>query len=142
MKQELTGMSFHAWLDDPNGLIANEPIGLIEIRGLFEAFVGRRRLEHVNWSEGMILCVAALVRRGLRPALPNYRTGEWEWTEHFNGETGEDDPMIVGGALIGTWAAYGDSGGAEHVRFSASLPDGPLPERTAYYPIPDSIDVC
>jgi hypothetical protein len=130
----VTGISFRKWLDDPHGLPTKEPIGLIEIEVLFKSFVGRRKLEYVDWLDGMILCVAALVRRGLRPMLPNYKTGKWEWTDHFNGENGEDDPMTVGGMAIGSWCGNGDSGGALHLRFGTNLPDGPLPERTAYYP--------
>ena len=135
MQHEPTGMSFSKWLDDPDGLPTNEPIGLIEIRDVFNSAFGRYRLEYGDWLDGLILCVAALVQRGVRPMLPNFETGKWEWTNRFNGEDGGDDtPLVVAARAIWTWCAYGDSGGAQQLRFGTRLPDGQLPERSAYYP--------
>jgi hypothetical protein len=135
IQHEPTGMSFREWLDDPRGLPTKEPIGLIEIREIFYAGFGGHRLEYRDWLEGLRLCVAALVQRGLRPMLPNYETGKWEWTDGFNGENGDDDaPKTVAEMAVLSWNAFGDSGGAEHLRFGTRLPDGPLPEPSAYYP--------
>jgi hypothetical protein len=135
MQHESTGMSFRKWLDDPDGLPIKEPIGLIEIREIFNSAFGRCRLEYGEWLDGLRLCVAAFVQRGLRPMLPNYETGKWEWTNRFSGENGDDDtPRSVAEMAVLSWCAFGDSGGAEHVRFGTRLPDGPLPERSAYYP--------
>jgi hypothetical protein len=39
LKHELTGVPFHTWLNDPNGLIADEAIGLIKVRCQFEAII-------------------------------------------------------------------------------------------------------
>lgn len=141
MQHEPTGMTFHKWLDDSNGLPSKEPIGLVEIREIFNAGFGRYRLEYQDFLEGLRLCVAALVQRGLRPMLPNYEKGKWEWTSIFNGESGDNDsPKSIGDMAILSWVGWGDSGGAEHLRFGTRLPSGPLPERSAYYPAPGTCD--
>jgi hypothetical protein len=75
------------------------------------------------------------VQRGLKPMLPNYEAGRWEWTNRFNGESGHDEaPLTAAKTAIFSWCAFGDSGGAEHLRFGTRLPDGPLPERSPYFP--------
>jgi hypothetical protein len=135
MQHEPTGMSFRKWLHDPGGLPIIEPMGLIEISEVFDSAFGRYRLQQRDWLEGLMLCIAALGERGLRPMLPNYETGKWEWTNRFNGENGDDDsPRSIAETAVLSWCAFGDSGGAEHLRFGTQLPDGPLPERSAYYP--------
>ncbi|WP_139017304.1 hypothetical protein [Bradyrhizobium sp. STM 3809] len=134
MQHDPTGLSFAQWLNDPRGLPAKEPISLVEIRDAFHSAFGGYRLEYGSWLDGLIICVAALVRRGLRPMLPNYRTRTWEWTDRFIGEDGEDDPESVAAMVIFSWCAYGDSGGAEHLRFGTRLPDAALPGPSAYYP--------
>ena len=63
MQHESTGMSFRKWLDDPDGLPIEEPIGLIEINEIFKSAFGRQKLEHRDWLDGLNLCVAALVQR-------------------------------------------------------------------------------
>ena len=139
MRPELTGLAFRDWLNDPNGLPAREPIGLIEIKDIFNAafsqHFGRSKLGYGEWLEGLRLCVAALVQRGLRPMLPNYETGKWEWTDRFNGfEEPDDTPIGIASTAVFSWCANGDSGGAEHLRFGTQLPEGPLPEPSAFYP--------
>jgi hypothetical protein len=62
MQHEPTGMSFSKWLDDPDGLPTNEPIGLIEIRDVFNSTFSRYRLEYGDWLDGVITlrcCVCA-----------------------------------------------------------------------------------
>jgi hypothetical protein len=135
LHHEPTSMSFHKWLDDPDGLPIKEPISLIEIRQIFNSDFGGSRLAYGDRLEGLRLCVAALVRRGLRPMLPNYETGKWEWTNRFSGMNGDDDtPRSIAEMAVLSWVAFGDSGGAEHLRFGTQLANGPLPERSAYYP--------
>jgi transposase len=36
-----------------------------------------------EWLEAMQLCIAALLRRGCRPALYDHETGAWKWTDWF-----------------------------------------------------------
>ncbi|WP_315786886.1 hypothetical protein [Bradyrhizobium sp. SZCCHNPS1003] len=134
MQHEPTGMSFRQWLDDLDGLPAKEPIGLAEIAEIFNSAFGRYKLDYGSWLDGLKLCVAAIVQRGLRPMLPNYETGKWEWTDRFHGENGEDDPRSVAATAVFSWCAHSDSGGAEHLRFGTRLPETALPEPSAYYP--------
>jgi hypothetical protein len=123
-------MSFVEWLDDPASWPASEPVSLIEIgTALHMAFDGSDLL-HREWLEARKLYVEALVRRGLRPMLPNYETGSWEWTDRFNGFEGDDDsPQSIATAALTSLYAFGDSGGAEHLRLGTQLSSGPLPER-------------
>ncbi|MGJ5077084.1 hypothetical protein [Bradyrhizobium oligotrophicum] len=135
MQHEPSGLSFREWLDDPTGMPITQPIGLDQIQEIFNAGFGHHRLTYGDWLDGFALCVAAVVLRGFRPMLPNYETRRWEWTTRFNGETGDDDtPLTVAKAAIFSACAFGDSGGAEHLRFGTRLPDGPLPARSLYYP--------
>jgi len=123
-------MSFSKWLDDPASWPASEPVSLIEIStALHSAFDGCD-LDLGEWLEARKLYLETLVRRGLRPMFPNYETGTWEWTDRFNGFEGDDNsPGSIADAALQSWDAFGDSGGAEHLRFGTQLSSGPLPER-------------
>jgi len=47
----------------------------------------------------------------------------WTWTDRFNGWEGNDDsPEGIAEAAVDSWAAFGDSGGAEGLRFATALP--------------------
>lgn len=126
--QPLQEKSFTNWLADPAGLNSQNLLGLEAIdQQLRDAFLIDAKSD---WYTAIVLCVAALIERGLRPMLPNEGTGVWEWTERFNGyEGGDDTPLGIGEGAIGSWVAFGDSGGAEDLRFGTALPSTPAKVR-------------
>ena len=59
--------------------------------------------------------------------LPNDDTGVWEWTERFHGvEDYNDTPLGIAEGAIASWVAFGNSGGAEDLRFGTVLPNRPF----------------
>ncbi len=79
-----------------------------------------------GWNEAMRLCIASLIRRGWRPMLYNKAARKWEWTTRFNYfddlESPDDSPEGIANAAVTSWVAFGDSGGAEDLRFATRLP--------------------
>jgi hypothetical protein len=83
--------------------------------------------DYRDWQEAMRLCIAQLLRRGYKPALYSYESCSWGWTDRFTwpAEFGEG-PEGIAAAAVQSWLAFGDSGGAEDLRFASELPtDGP-----------------
>jgi hypothetical protein len=135
LKHRQTGMSFSEWLDDPASWPAMQPISLVEIiEALHGAFDGSNLVGR-EWLDARELYLAALLRRGLRPMLPNYKASTWEWTDRFNGfEENDDSPESIAAAAFFSLYAFGDSGGAKHLRFGTHLSAGSPPERTQFDP--------
>jgi hypothetical protein len=116
-----TGMAFRDWLRVSSGFPAKDPISLMEIdAAIQEGFACGQN----DWHEAMRLCIASLLRRGWRPMLYDKEFGTWEWTDRFNGldEPGDGSPECIAGATVASWVAFGDSGGAEDLRFATRLP--------------------
>jgi hypothetical protein len=112
-------MGFEEWLKHPSGFPANDPISLMEINAaLTEAFACDQR----QWHQAMRRCIEALLRRGLRPMLPD-ESGAWQWTNRFSYEPDvRDTPESIADAAVTSWVAFGDSGGAKDLRFATTLP--------------------
>jgi hypothetical protein len=54
--------------------------------------------------------------------LPD-ESGAWQWTDRFSYEPEvPDTPESIADAAITSWVAFGDSGGAEALRFATELP--------------------
>jgi hypothetical protein len=125
-----TGMAFREWLRRGTELPKQGSISLMQI----SAAVGEEFAfnDNKDWHEAMKLCIAELLRSGHKTALYNYDSDSWEWTDRFNLP---DDfgigPEGVAAAAIQSWVAFGDSGGAEDLRFAIELPaEGPpAPQR-------------
>jgi hypothetical protein len=97
------------------------PISLIQIDA---AITGEFAFDdNKDWQEAMRLCITELLRRGYKPALYNDRSESWEWTTRFTWpeEFGEG-PEGIAAAAVQSWLAFGDSGGAEDLRFATELP--------------------
>jgi hypothetical protein len=79
--------------------------------------------DHRDWQEAMILFIVELLGRGYRPALYDHASCSWNWTDRFTWpeEFGEG-PEGIAAAAIQSWLAFGDSGGAEDLRFATNLP--------------------
>jgi len=80
-----------------------------------------------EWHQAMRLCIEALLRRGWRLMLYGQEAGAWQRTDRFvwPDEFG-DRPEGIANAVVASWVAFGDSGGAEDIRFATRLPtDGP-----------------
>lgn len=116
-----TEMAVREWLRQGTELPKQGPISLMQI----SAAIGKQFAfnDNLDWHEAMKFCIAELLRRGHRTALYNYSSGSWEWTDRFNlpDEFGKG-PEGVAVAAIQSWVAFGDSGGAEDLRFAIDLP--------------------
>ena len=117
-----TGMPFEEWLRNPSGLLVNKPIGLRDIDMAIREGFGPP-VDQKQWFDRMVLCIAALLRRGWRPMLYDGKAGAWLWTDRFDcpDEFG-DGPEGVAAAAVTSWIAFGDSGGAEALRFATAIP--------------------
>jgi hypothetical protein len=122
LRHRTTGIAFEEWLKHPSGFPANDPISLMEIAAaLTEGFTCDQR----QWHQAMRRCIEALLRRGWRPMLPD-QSGSWQWTNRFSYEPDVPDiPESISDAAVTSWVAFGDSGGAEDLRFATKLPDDP-----------------
>jgi hypothetical protein len=117
------GLGFREWLRQPTGLPME---GSISLRLIDSAIRENFEFEdHKDWQEAMILSIAELLRRGYGQALYDRASGSWGWTDRFicPDEFGEG-PEDIGAAVVQSWLAFGDSGGAEDLRFVTELPTG------------------
>ena len=115
LRHRTTGVPIEDWLEGWCSAREKEIIGLrdidLAIRHGFD-------VSHREWFETMDLCIKRLVELGFQPMLFDDERGEWEWTDRFDSEAGE-----MAGYAVTSWVAFGDSGGAEDLRFAKALPD-------------------
>jgi len=97
-----------------------DPISLMDIDAEIQEGLAR---DQIDWHEAMCVCIASLLRRGRRPMLYDERSGTWQWTDQFTvPEMFGDGPEGIADAAVTSWVAFGDSGGAEDLRFATELP--------------------
>jgi hypothetical protein len=120
-----TGMAFREWLRHGTELPKQDAISLMQI----DAAIGEEFAfdDNRDWQEAMILCIVELLRRGFSTALYNYDTSSWEWTDRFNWPEFGEGPEDIAAAAVQSWLAFGDSGGAEDLRFARELPTDGAP---------------
>jgi hypothetical protein len=116
-------MAFRDWLRNASGFPAKDPMSLMEIDATIrEGFAFDR---YSDWNEAMRLCIASLINRGWKPMLYNKEAGTWEWTDRFSyfddWDSRDDSPEGIALAAVSSWVAFGDSGGAEDLRFATKL---------------------
>jgi hypothetical protein len=119
------GMAFRDWVEQGAELSKQNSISLMQISAAIQEQFAFN--DNKDWHEAMKLCIVELLRRGHGTALYNYDSGSWEWTDRFDlpDEFGKG-PEGIAAAAIQSWVAFGDSGGAEDLRFAIELPaDGP-----------------
>ena len=123
MRHRQTGLMFEEWLQQLSRMPPKDPIGLMDIEAaLREGFAGEE-FGQKQWIEGMRLCLTVLLQRGWRPLLYDNESNSWQWTDRFSCLSGfGEGPAGVAEAIVVSWQAFGDSGGAKDLWFATRLP--------------------